>query len=450
MAIDFIITNYFPLLLTDIDIIKKCHKILLLCLRIREFNLMNRHKLWYIAYKLEERNEEIKSSVGVICTECNQSAPYFKKKNSDFNQEKQCIICQKTTLNGILLEDFLFTLKEHVKDHYELVEGNLSDTLSIKEVLKRFTYDNNNVLEKLSNLLCEKGETFFQLDGRYKSTVDASFINKSKHDALKLWSKIANELKHKQRFTHTQAANFYNDLIESCNYIIENGDIFNSALTVIKKDHDFFRARLVKDESYHRLITSDPEKQLSAPPNYLATNSRMSPPGISFMYTAGDPETAIAELRPYVGDVIAIGIFKNTRDLKFFDFTRLDDIQFADANILENPKYFRNRYILKELHKLISKPYRATDTSYIETQMFAETIRNYNEGYFDGIIFGSSQRDEGLNYVIFGDSSTDQDVSPSTNNYHVVFDSNKQVTFYQVTKIQAISEKLVKPIEPSD
>lgn len=171
----------------------------------------------------------------------------------------------------------------------------------------------------------------------------------------------------------------------------------------------------------------------------------MSPPGISFMYTAGDHETAIAELRPYVNDVIAVGIFTNTRELNFFDFTLLDDMRYIDANILENPKkdqYLQNRYILRELHELISKPFRATDTSYIETQMFAETIRNYRKGIFDGIIFGSSQRDGGLNYVIFGESSNDQYIISSANNYHVAFDSNKKVTFYQVTKLDATSKEI--------
>ncbi|ECR7600952.1 RES family NAD+ phosphorylase [Salmonella enterica] len=393
----------------------------------------------------ERRVDEVKSSVGVICVACNQKSYYFNTKNRDFYEEKVCLICSKAKLSGILLEDFLFTLTRKLRNHYELTKVNFPDTLSIKEVLKRFTYDNESVLDKLSILLCQADNAFFQLDGRYRSTVDEAFIEKCKNDAIKKWNEVANDLKHARRFTHIEASRFYESLIGSCVYRMENGEIFNSTLTTIGEGHTFFRARLVKDEFHRSSITSVPEKELSAPPNYFATNSRMSPPGISFMYTAGDHETAIAELRPYVNDVIAVGIFTNTRELNFFDFTLLDDMRYIDANILENPKkdqYFQNRYILRELHELISKPFRATDTSYIETQMFAETIRNYRKGIFDGIIFGSSQRDGGLNYVIFGESSNDQYISSSANNYHVAFDSNKKVTFYQVTKLDATSKEI--------
>ncbi|MCK6720545.1 RES family NAD+ phosphorylase [Enterobacter cloacae] len=393
----------------------------------------------------ESRVDEIKSSVGAICTECNQKSYYFNTKNSDFYEEKICLICSKTKLSGILLEDFLFTLTRKLKNHYELIDACQLGTFSLKDVLKRFTYDNANVLDKLSILLCQRDNTFFKLDGKYRSTVDEVFIEKCKNEAIKKWNSVANDLKHARRFTHIEASRFYESLIGSCVYRMENNEVFNAALTTIDEGHTFFRARLVKNEFHRGSITSNPEKELSAPPNHFATNSRMSPPGISFMYTAGDHETAIAELRPYVSDIIAVGVFTNTRKLNFFDFTLLANIQHIDANILENPrgdKYVHNRYILRELHELISKPFRATDTSYIETQMFAETIRNYNKGMFDGVIFGSSQLKGGLNYVIFGESSNDQDITSSVNNYHVAFDSNKHVTFYQVNQINAISSEI--------
>ncbi|HBW9581374.1 TPA: RES domain-containing protein [Klebsiella pneumoniae] len=406
---------------------------------------MSSSRLDFMISEHERRVDEIKSSVGVICAECNQKSYYFNTKNSDFYEEKICLICSKTKLSGILLEDFLFTLTRKLKNHYELIDVCHPGTSSIKEVLKRFTYDNSNVLDKLSILLCQKDNTFFKLDGKYRSTVDEVFIEKCKNEAIKKWNALANDLKHARRFTHIEASRFYESLIGSCVYRMEKNEIFNAALTTIDEGHNFFRARLVKDELHRSSITSTPEKELSAPPNYFATNSRMSPPGISFMYTAGDHETAIAELRPYVSDIIAVGVFTNTRKLKFFDFTLLANMRHIDANILENPKedqYVQNRYILGELHELISKPFRATDTSYIETQMFAETIRNYNKGMFDGIIFGSSQLKGGMNYVIFGESSNDQDITSSVNNYHVAFESNKQVTFYQVTQINAISNEI--------
>ncbi|WP_175631737.1 RES family NAD+ phosphorylase [Yersinia proxima] len=384
------------------------------------------------------RQENIQHSVGVICEECNQTSYYFNTRNINFGAPKRCLICSEEKLRGIILEDFLFTLRGKIRNHYELNKIDTSASISLKQVLKRFTYDNEQVLEKLADLLCQEDDSFFQIKGRYQSTVDDLFIENCIKEAIEKWNNFAKELKHHRRFTHTDASRFYENLIGSCMHRVDKKSEFNSALKTINKGTVFYRGRLVKDD--RNAFLSNPEKVLSAPPDYLAANSRMSPPGISFMYTAGDPETAISELRPYVNDTIAIGEFVSTKDLNFFDFTLLDDIQHESANILDNPrkdKYLQNRYILGSLHGLISTPFRATDTSYIETQMFAETIRNYRNGLFDGIIFKSSQRDGGVNYVVFGDYLNNETSGATIKDYHMEFNCNVGAKFYQVVKMVA-------------
>ncbi len=80
------------------------------------------------------------------------------------------------------------------------------------------------------------------------------------------------------------------------------------------------------------------------------------------------------------------------------------------------------------------------DLSYIEPQMFAETIRNYKDGVFDGIIFESSQRQDYLNYVLFGDYPPDDNHSDVERCYDVELQSDVQ--FYQAAKI----EPEIKPL----
>lgn len=395
----------------------------------------------------ETRQEEIQNSVGVICEECNQKAYYFNTKNADFFSVKCCLICSKEKEKGILLEDFLFTLTRKLNNHYELIQNDSSETatVSLKQILKRFTYDNDLLLEKLADLLCQDSDSFYQVKGLYRSKVDEAFIEKCKKEAIEEWNQLSKDLKHNRRFTHVEASRFYERLIEACMHTLETKEEFNSALKTIKMGTVFYRGRLVKDNFHRDLLLSNPGQELCAPPDYLATNSRMSPPGISFMYMASDPETSIAELRPYVNDTIAIGEFVSTKEFKFFDFTLLDKLKHEDANILDDPKndkYFQKRYLLSSLHELISKPFRATDTSYIETQMFAETIRNYREGFFDGIIFGSSQRDGGLNYVLFGDYLKDDSKGALTRDYHVKFNDKSGIQFYQVLKMEAATKKM--------
>lgn len=392
------------------------------------------------------REEEIQSSRGYICADCNHSAYYFKTKNSPLFSDKPCLLCSESKSSGILVEDFLFTLRGHLRDHYEPAHGCLENTVSLKEVLKRFTYDNEHFLELLALLLCGPDDAFFQYEGRYKNSVDEAFIAKCREGAIHRWKKLAYELKHDRRFTHNAAARFYEILIESCSHLVEEKEeTFNSVLTTLPPGKVLYRGRIAKDEGQKKAILADPKKELSAPPEHLATNSRMSPPGISFLYTAGDCETAIAELHPFVNDTVTIGEFITTRALNFFDFTRLDNFAHADANILDNPKEhitFQNRYLLDSLHHLISRPYRANDTSYIETQVFSEVIRSFRNKMYDGIIFGSSQRDGGFNYVIFGEVTDNESQTGKRKEYHVEFNREKNVTLYRITAIRAQAEEV--------
>ena len=402
-------------------------------------------------YFAEVREEQIQSSVGYICAECNKKAYYFNKKNTQLNSGKQCLICSEIRPDGILVEDFESTLRRHLRDHYTLEDSRSTDTLLLKDVLKRFTYDNEDFLELLVALLCQPDDPFFQEGRWYRSIVDEAFITRNRADALREWEGIANELKNVRRFNHPKACSYYAALIGSCFHQCEEeqGRI-NSALTILQKGEVLYRGRIARNNEQKKAFLSDPVKELSAPPNHLATNSRMSPPGIAFLYAAGGYKTAIAELHPFVGDTVAIGQFVITRELRFFDFTLLEKMVYADAHILDNPtkhKTFRNRYLMSSLHRLIARPLRANDTSYIETQVFAEVISSYTGEKYDGIIFGSSQLPGGINYVIFGDIPDADDLNGQKKDYHVEFNQGIGVTLYLITEMRAQTE-VVPPSYP--
>lgn len=389
----------------------------------------------------ESREEETANSIGFICSQCNTTANYFNQKNTDLYSKKTCLICSNEHDNGILLEDFISTLSRHIPSHYDFIENDRSGSISLGEVVARFTYNNEKVIDKLVKLLCDESPDFFKMKGRYKDFLDDSIIENYKEIAIDEWHNISKEVKHTRRFTNTRAIQFYERLIGDCLFNVEKEDQFNSPLTRVNKGTSLFRGRVVKDDNHKETISKNPKRELSAPPESLAASNRMSPSGISFMYTAGDYETAISELRPYVGDTIAIGEFVTTKQLKFFDFTLLETVEIRKLNIFEDPrnsKFIRSRYLLNELHKLVSKPVRPSDVTYIDLQVFSETIRNYKDGMFDGIIFESSQRMGGLNYVIFGDYDEKEDAK----NYYVSLSSNCNVSFYKVKEALTTTEKV--------
>lgn len=383
---------------------------------------------------LEKEDQKVASSIGVICSNCNTKAYYFNQNNRNFNTAKKCIVCTEERERGILLEDFISTLVRHVCDHYEICDSVVPSSVTLKFILKRFTYDHEDVITKLEKLLCEEDDVFFKKDGFYKSTIDDDFIQKCIKNATMQWDKLSDELKHERRFSHKEAHSFYESLISSCENKEGEQHIYN-ALTKIKKDTVLYRARLIKDDEHLDVIRKTPKKELSAPPEKWATNSRMSPPGISFMYAANNYQTAIAELHPYAGDRVAVASFVCEKELKFFDFTLLDSIERREANILINPlkdRYFQHGYFLERLHTLISKPYRATDTSYIETQMLSEVIRHHDNGFYDGIIFNSTQTENGLNYVIFGERIDNPNDTPKVKTYSFRLEENNGVTYYNI------------------
>lgn len=309
-------------------------------------------------------------------------------------------------------------------------------------MLKYFTYDNDDVLSKLSDLLCNSNPSFFIKDGLYKKIVDDDFIYKCSDEAKKTWDKFSLELKHERRFNHKEATSFYENLISLCKKKEEEITEY-TALRKVSKGTVLYRARLVKDDDHLKSIFQNPLKELSAPPEKFAANSRMSPPGIAFMYTAGDHKTAVAEIHPYAGDKVAVASFTCTKDLNFFDFTLLDNVNYMEANILTAPiknKFFQNGYFIRKLHELISKPYRATDVSYIETQVLAEVIRHHEGGLYDGIIFRSTQRENGMNYVVFG-SRIESNDKASRKDYFLELEKKDPITIYNIKCIDIGMDK---------
>ncbi|WP_157982886.1 RES family NAD+ phosphorylase [Pantoea ananatis] len=409
--------------------------------------------------EISAREKKVATSLGVVCSSCN-TAYVFNLKKESFIQKKTCLICKKEKEDGILVEDFEFSLSGHMRHHYVHAKNNDSG-LPLKEILKRFTYDSEDFLVRLSAYMCSK-DVFFDESKHYIDIVDDEFIRVCVKESKNKWERIATELKHYKRFSHLEAVQHFGNLISGCKGNLEKEKIdsdnldskdqileqcedvyheetaLNNALTILKKGTKIYRARIVKDADEREKIISDSEKQLGAPPEKNSQNNRMSPSGISFLYAAESPDTAIAEVHPYKGDEVAVGTFVLDKDLRFFDFSLLPNTYLSPPNLLTHPKtdmFYRDRHIIKFLQDLIAKPFRATDTSYIETQVFAEVIRNHHHKY-DGLIFKSTQTDN-KNIIIFGD------INEVTNDksYSVSLNIHSTVDFYEILGIQVSSLK---------
>ena len=165
----------------------------------------------------------------------------------------------------------------------------------------------------------------------------------------------------------------------------EGGTI--SPLYTLPVGQKVYRARLVDNGLKEEKLRQNPIGELGAPPKERAGAGRMNVEYIPAFYAAFSEETAVAEIRPGIGEHIAIGEFVLQRELKVFDFTafaRAGHEQWREA-------YAHTRYeFITQMEGEISKPVLPFDRQreYIPTQIVAEYIREYFG--CDAVIYRSS------------------------------------------------------------
>lgn len=129
-----------------------------------------------------------------------------------------------------------------------------------------------------------------------------------------------------------------------------------------------------------------------------AREGRVNPKGIPCLYLADNQETALAEVRPWVGSLVSIGRFQILKSLLLVDCSIKDEdtfrIYFAEPDAPE-----RENAVWSEINGAFSKPINADDTTadYAPTQILAETFRSHG---YDGLAYKSALG-RGFNIALF-------------------------------------------------
>jgi len=133
------------------------------------------------------------------------------------------------------------------------------------------------------------------------------------------------------------------------------------------------------------------------PIEYRAVEGRANPKGIPYLYLATDKNTAMAEVRPWKGQRISLGLFRVTKILNVVDFS---------PKLVNPPVYFkettpenREESVWAWMNDAFSQPTTASDdiAAYAATQIIAEMFKNNGA---DGIVYRSSLGD-GDNIMLF-------------------------------------------------
>jgi hypothetical protein len=172
----------------------------------------------------------------------------------------------------------------------------------------------------------------------------------------------------------------------------------------IEPGHRFWRAQLGHDDivrvpnengewDYDSIRPHTPERMTPSPK--FVGNGRANPVGIAYWYGATDPETALAEMRPWQEARLTVAELTATRSLRFVDFGNVRSIAALRSSEFERDE----RYVWKSIGDAFSRPVApgAIDVEHVPTQMLAERFRMKG---FDGIQY-KSHLGEGMNVVVF-------------------------------------------------
>lgn len=143
-------------------------------------------------------------------------------------------------------------------------------------------------------------------------------------------------------------------------------------------------------------------KDLAAPPIDKAIDGRINPRGISYLYLSNHEETAILEVRSWIGQDVSVGYFEISNNLRCIDTSsdKLFPYFCLEKNPPTLPQETIEKYVWSSINESFSRPVSLKDQhiNYIPTQYISECFKM--AGY-DGIIYKSAYTEKGYNVVIF-------------------------------------------------
>lgn len=220
------------------------------------------------------------------------------------------------------------------------------------------------------------------------------------------YQEFARRVRHERRYVwESEVQAFLNTVLET----LKNRDVR------IAKDTNFYRAQ--QGVVYDPVFGDDGVEVGEEPHGFgrdrmkprlnRAREGRANPTGIPILYLASSKETAISEVRPWVGSEISVAQFKILRDLRALNLslghgqTSLSYLTFDHMLGDEAPDgKTKEKAVWIDIDNAFSRPITVSDEAadYVPTQILSELFKN--AGY-DAIIYRSQFGDKGYNVALF-------------------------------------------------
>lgn len=221
---------------------------------------------------------------------------------------------------------------------------------------------------------------------------------------LDAYWKFSREIRHGRRFAWTaEVTDFLNTVratIRDRDRTVPTGFILFRAQVGIEWDD-------IRDDN-GAVISEEPVgfgRTRMSPRKNLASDGRANAAGVPVLYLASHEETAISEVRPWIGSAVSLAQFRTRRPLRALDLS----VRHGKSS-LPNLKYLmgdavpdaatKEEAIWTEIDNAFSRPVTRSDDGgdYAPTQILADLFRA--EGY-DAIVYRSQFGELGFNIVLF-------------------------------------------------
>jgi hypothetical protein len=221
--------------------------------------------------------------------------------------------------------------------------------------------------------------------------------------AVKGWMRyqiFAESVKNNLRYVRSKGVNdFLERVLNTCGdrtIKIPKGKISwrarrGNASELVFDKYDDIQVSWDKDEPYSA-------KEMKPIPNWQS-EGRANPRGIPYLYLATSPDTALAEVRPWIGSKISLGQFQVCRDLNVIDCSKHHSLEKTTGLLGDETRSLEDG-IWVAIDQAFATPVTRDDEGgeYIPTQIIAEMFKC--EG-FNGIVYKSLLSADGLNLVLF-------------------------------------------------
>jgi len=232
--------------------------------------------------------------------------------------------------------------------------------------------------------------------------------NKPEFSTWDSYSKFARRVRHEYRYILSEKDHaFLATVRATCrnrDYTFKEGRVFVRAALGIDW-HDF------KDEEGNNQgeepVGYGAERMNPLP--FKAIEGRANSKGIPVLYLANTKQSAISEVRPWIGSEVSVAQFKLVRPLKALDLTRghgrSATTEVMLESLVDDPQppmsaEKKEELVWVEIDNAFSRPVTVTDNTadYVPTQILAEHFRSMG---YEALIYRSKFGEKGYNVVLF-------------------------------------------------